>query len=73
MADEEGVAVNIDEHCSTPDEVMAKIATEYNITRLQSKAGLDEYFGRGADGKVDLTKASGLTAREVDPTLSATS
>ena len=46
MAEDEGVAVNIDEHCSTPDEVMAKIAQEYGITRLQNKAGLDEYFGR---------------------------
>ena len=40
MAEEkEGVAVNIDEHVKTPDEVIAHIAQEYNITRLQSQEG----------------------------------
>eukprot|EP01044_Picomonas_judraskeda_P020407 COSAG03_NODE_4529_length_1521_cov_1.390295_1_plen_310_part_10 len=67
MAEEkEGVAVNIDEHVKTPDEVIAHIAQEYNITRLQSQEGRNEYFGIGADGNMDLTKASGLTSAEVD-------
>ena len=67
MAEEQGVAVNIDEHCSTPDEVMAKIAHEYRIERLCSQQGLDEYFGRAGPGqKMDLMNASGLTAKEVD-------
>jgi len=66
MADkEEGVAVNIDEHVKTPDEVIAHIAQEYNISRLQSQDGRNAYFGIGADGKMDLTKATGLTGAEV--------
>ena len=62
----EGVAVNIDEHVKTPDEVIAHIAQEYNITRLQTQEGRNEYFGIDADGNMDLTKASGLTSAEVD-------
>jgi magnesium-transporting ATPase (P-type) len=65
MAEDEGVAVNIDEHVKTPDEVIAHIATEYNISRLATEEGRNAYFGKGPDGKMDLTKATGLMPEEV--------
>ena len=65
MAEDEGVAVNIDEHVKTPDEVIAHIATEYNISRLTTEEGRNAYFGKGPDGKMDLTKATGLMPEEV--------
>jgi magnesium-transporting ATPase (P-type) len=58
--EEDGVAVNIDEHVKSPDEVIAHIADEYKITRLQSKEGRDEYLGEG--GK----KPTGLLPAEVE-------
>ena len=42
MGDEDdGVAVNIDEHVHTPDEVIEHIAKEYGITRLTTQEGRD--------------------------------
>ena len=46
--------------------MIAHIAQEYNISRLTTQEGRNAYFGIGADGKMDLTKATGLTSAEVD-------